>query len=147
MHPYLVFIFLGLVAAQDVNYPDPSIPCGSTSDSGSSSGDNLCPSPDLYCKPDDTECADLTRCSGRCAFKNMFVRCGGFRLPGPAPCEYDETCADDPRNPESCGMACDAPGVCISQRMVECVDDTGCPDGQWCYEDVKGQTGFSKVCM
>ncbi|KAK0384273.1 hypothetical protein NLU13_8361 [Sarocladium strictum] len=146
MLPRFIF-FLGLIAAaaaaayEVVNYPDPSIPCGAEL--------GLCPRPDLYCKPDDTECADLTRCPGACAYKNTFVYCGGFRLPGPEPCEGEEggRCLDDPRNPESCGMACDGPGICLSEDATECHDDGDCPSGQWCYEDGKGQTGHAKVCM
>jgi hypothetical protein len=139
MLSHLIFVFLGLVAAQEVNYPDPAVPCGA--DIG------LCPKPDLYCKPDDTECADLTRCRGTCAYKNIFVYCGGYRIPGPEPCEKGENCIDDPRNPESCGMACDGPGVCLSDDMTECEEDGDCQEGQWCYEDTKEQTGFAKVCM
>lgn len=135
----LIFVFLGLAVAQEFNYPDPPVPCGA--DIG------LCPSDDQFCKADDTECADLTRCAGTCVFKNVFVFCGGFSIE-PKPCEAGETCADDPRSPESCGMACDHPGICLSDDITECEDDSGCPEGQWCYENAKYDVPPSgKVCM
>jgi hypothetical protein len=66
---------------------------------------------------------------------NEYPSCGGFRI-DPAPCPSGSYCADDPRNPFDCGMACDAPGICIPRDAAICGGFAGleCPAGLECYD-------------
>jgi hypothetical protein len=45
-------------------------------------------------------------------------------------------CLDDPRTPESCGQACDKPGICLPAEGIECGGFVGkqCPQGLFCYD-------------
>ncbi|KAG7126769.1 hypothetical protein HYQ44_000489 [Verticillium longisporum] len=48
-----------------------------------------------------------------------YQSCGGFRV-APAPrCPKGTACLDDPRI-DGCGMACDAPGICIPNKAPQC---------------------------
>ena len=90
-----------------------------------------CP-PDTICVPDSDDCADLNRCPGSCEFRNKYPSCGGFRVE-PLPCEEGATCKDDPRLPDSCGMACDMAGICVPDDAPSCVGGAACPPGLYCY--------------
>lgn len=67
--------------------------------------------------------------------RNEYPSCGGFRVT-PVNCPDGSYCADDPRNPFSCGMACDAPGICIPKTAQICgaLANVECPDGLTCYD-------------
>ena len=99
-------------------------------------------------------CTDLNRCLGTCKPKWLPVQtsttsltkptatptrtypsCGGFR-PSPVPCPDDSFCADDPRKPSGCGMACDMPGICIPKKAPKCGGFAGipCPSGFQCFD-------------
>ncbi|KAM0271124.1 hypothetical protein ACHAQH_009191 [Verticillium albo-atrum] len=59
-----------------------------------------------------------------------YQSCGGFRV-APAPrCPRGTVCLDDPRK-DGCGMACDAPGICIPKKAPQCGGFFGraCPYG------------------
>ncbi|KAH6897364.1 hypothetical protein B0T10DRAFT_602693 [Thelonectria olida] len=131
-------VLAALSTAQQLNYADPTIPCG---------GDNPpCPA-DTYCVPDAADCAG--DCLGVCVFRNTYQHCGGFTVE-PNLCDSDDHhCVDDPRNPESCGMACDAPGICVDPNLKKCQCNKDCPEGLWCYAWDKGCTGKNckKVCL
>ncbi|KAK3360477.1 hypothetical protein B0T25DRAFT_496385 [Lasiosphaeria hispida] len=62
-----------------------------------------------------------------------YPSCGGFRIQ-PRNCAEDEICIDDPYS-GGCGMACDAPGICV--KPVFCGGFAGfrCADGRRCIED------------
>lgn len=100
-------------------------------------GFKIAPCPeDTVCIPNANSCTNLNRCAGTCHFKNNYRSCGGFR-PAPAPsCPRGTICKDDPRFPDSCGMACDAPGICLPKRQRTCGGFAGlrCPDGLHCYD-------------
>lgn len=120
---------LGLAAAQQS--PD-GRPCGS----------KMAPCPaDTECVPNDPKCTNVNRCAGTCQFKNQYQTCGGFRMEPPPPCKKDTHCIDDPRIPGSCGMACDAPGICAPKKAPTCAGYTGekCPEGLWCYDDLRDE--------
>lgn len=88
---------------------------------------------DQGCVPDSPGCADLDRCPGTCLFKNKYAACGRG-----VPCEAGTECRDDPRRPTgSCGLACDAPGICVPPRQCGGLVGSGCPKGLYCY-DVPG---------
>uniref|UniRef100_A0A8H7N4L0 WAP domain-containing protein n=1 Tax=Bionectria ochroleuca TaxID=29856 RepID=A0A8H7N4L0_BIOOC len=117
---------------------------------GRSCGFKIAPCPnDMYCKPDSDTCTNLNRCPGWCDWKNVYPSCGGFRInPGPPPCdETTEKCKDDPRNPNSCGMACDAPGICVPNKQPRCNprNPRGCPKGLFCYSTKGRGVGWSDV--
>ncbi|KFA51321.1 hypothetical protein S40293_04390 [Stachybotrys chartarum IBT 40293] len=100
------------------------------------------------CTPIDPLCTDTSRCRGICtAPQQTYASCGGFRVQ-PQGCSEGYTCRDDPRR-SGCGMACDMPGICISDSQPTCggfrggvclrimtkiniamVLDTVCP---WCH--------------
>ncbi|KPM34611.1 hypothetical protein AK830_g11957 [Neonectria ditissima] len=94
-----------------------------------------CPE-DARCIPDSKDCTNLKRCRGTCHFKNYYQQCGGFRVSPSPPCPGRTKCKDDPRLPDSCGMACDAPGICISPKLPQCGGFAGftCPYGLYCYD-------------
>ncbi|RDA91947.1 hypothetical protein CP533_1351 [Ophiocordyceps camponoti-saundersi (nom. inval.)] len=91
-----------------------------------------CPSNSI-CVPSSPDCADLNKCKGTCQKK--YPSCGGFRIK-PVNCDKDSECVDDPRFPNSCGMACDAPGICIPKKAPSCSGFAGlrCPRGLTCYD-------------
>lgn len=93
-----------------------------------------CPN-DLTCIPDNPTCTNTYRCKGTCAFKNKYPPCGGNSL-NPPKCDENSTCQDDPRLPDSCGMACDFLGICIPKDTLFCGGFAGfqCPPGKFCYD-------------
>ncbi|KAL5353614.1 hypothetical protein ACLOAV_001651 [Pseudogymnoascus australis] len=112
---------LGLVQASDLGRP-----CGR----------KIAPcSEDMACVPNNNHCTDLNRCLGTCQFTNTYPSCGGFRVE-PVTCADSQVCVDDPRTPESCGMACDAPGICLPKTEIQCGGFVGksCPEGLFCYD-------------
>lgn len=124
--PILITVWAILASAQ-VNYPDPYILCGANSTA-------QCPI-DTYCVPDLDICTDLARCPATCVYKNKYQLCGGNGI-HPVQCDDSEVCIDDPRNPYSCGQACDGPGVCLPKELTPCDDQgsgSGCEEGLWCY--------------
>ncbi|KAF4121947.1 hypothetical protein GMORB2_1787 [Geosmithia morbida] len=94
----------------------------------------------LTCQPVSDSCTDVNRCSGRCFFdsssnvnkKKPYTLCGGFRV-NPATCEDGHQCCDDPRDAHNCGMACDKPGICVSNDAVRYYPADPCPDGLTYY--------------
>ncbi|KAG6034684.1 hypothetical protein E4U41_006448 [Claviceps citrina] len=94
-----------------------------------------CPS-DQLCAPDSPDCVNLNRCSGTCQFKNKYISCGGFRVSPVEPCPFGTECRDDPRVPDGCGLACDAPGICLPVKRRSCGGFAGlrCPKGLYCYD-------------
>ncbi|KAH7145677.1 proteinase inhibitor I1, Kazal [Dactylonectria estremocensis] len=126
-------------AAAEPNQPYPPISCGVAS--------QACPF-DTYCIPDDS--ASRGNDIGSCAFRNSYQRCGGHTA-HPSPCDAPKAvCVDDPRTPESCGMACDRPGICLElPDLPVCACHGDCPDGQWCYLWRKDgcKDDCSKVCL
>ncbi|KAG6190712.1 hypothetical protein E4U36_002065 [Claviceps purpurea] len=93
-----------------------------------------CPS-DQLCVPDSPECTNLNNCLGTCQFRNSYMACGGFRSQ-PVKCPSGTECRDDPRVPESCGLACDVPGICMPKKAPSCAGFAGraCPKGLQCYD-------------
>ncbi|KAF2092672.1 hypothetical protein NA57DRAFT_62198 [Rhizodiscina lignyota] len=60
--------------------------------------------------------------------------CGGFRIT-PLPCPKDDVCIDDPRS-GGCGMACDAPGICVKDVPCKVRDGKrSCSKGMICVDD------------
>ena len=58
----------------------------------------------------------------------------------PLPCAAGEICIDDPYR-SGCGMACDAPGICV--KPVACgaydeLDRRSCKDGKKCVKIPSG---------
>jgi hypothetical protein len=64
--------------------------------------------------------------------------CGGERLV-PKNCPEGFRCIDDARI-GGCGMACDAPGICV-EEVVPCAGKMGrkCPEGLECYDDSRDE--------
>ena len=86
------------------------------------------------------KCPTDMKCSSRqCVWRNSYPSCGGFRV-APAPtCPSGSTCQDDPREPDSCGMACDKPGICVPNNAPKCGGFAGfvCPTSPkalYCYD-------------
>ncbi|KAI5457432.1 hypothetical protein BGZ63DRAFT_321890, partial [Mariannaea sp. PMI_226] len=106
-----------------------------------------CPD-DTYCQPDEnSDC--VGQCPGYCVFRNSYPSCGGHTI-GPNPCpNKTDLCVDDPRTPGSCGMACDATGICLDADVKECNHHGHCHSGLWCYPLKKGCTGkkCKRICM
>ncbi|KAF7553835.1 hypothetical protein G7Z17_g3335 [Cylindrodendrum hubeiense] len=99
-------------------------------------GFKIAPCPDkTVCTPNSPYCTDLNRCAGTCVPQKEYPSCGGFRV-NPPKCPKGSTCKDDPRIPGSCGMACDAPGICIPNKAPSCSGFAGlvCPKGLTCYD-------------
>ena len=64
-----------------------------------------------------------------------YQSCGGHRVQQ-VPCPAHQICIDDPRQ-GGCGMACDAPGICVTPDTF-CGGFAGfrCKDGKkWCVDD------------
>lgn len=93
----------------------------------------------------DNDCTYDMRCDKQldnteayCVYRNLYQSCGG-NTPIPTTCDDDKngrstTCLDDPRK-EGCGMACDAPGICLPKDVPWCGGFIGkaCPEGLFCY--------------
>ncbi|OBT99179.1 hypothetical protein VE01_02628 [Pseudogymnoascus verrucosus] len=77
-------------------------------------------SEDMTCVPNKPSCTNPNTCLGTCQFTNTYQSCGGHRI-NPPICKKGEVCIDDPRQPESCGQACDGPGICLPEVGIECV--------------------------
>lgn len=70
------------------------------------------------------------------AAAHEYPPCGGHR-PNPPECPPYSTCKDDPRIQDSCGMACDQPGICIPDNAPSCAGFAGrqCPNKKLrCYD-------------
>lgn len=66
-----------------------------------------------------------------------YPSCGGL-TDKPHECNTQSVCMDDPREPNSCGMACDVPGICIPRNAATCQTGTEtCPQGQKCFGDLR----------
>jgi hypothetical protein len=104
--------------------------------SGRPCGLKVAPCPeDQHCIPNEPGCDDPNRCIGHCEFTNTYPSCGGHRAE-PLDCDASADCRDDPREPDSCGMACDIPGICIPKDHATCDPSQGmgsCPGGLFCY--------------
>ncbi|PFH63381.1 hypothetical protein XA68_12345 [Ophiocordyceps unilateralis] len=89
---------------------------------------------DTRCVPRHPDCHDLQRCAGTCERIDRYPSCGGFTVT-PHNCDDASTCIDDPRFPESCGMACDAPGICVPKNTPRCggYEGPNCPQGLHCF--------------
>jgi hypothetical protein len=101
---------------------------------GRSCGFKIAPCPkDQKCAPNDEGCSDIGTCPGHCVFTNEYPDCGGHR-PNPPSCPAGTACVDDVRIP-GCGMACDRPGICVSESQPRCDFTNGyyCPRGLYCY--------------
>ncbi|KAG6011614.1 hypothetical protein E4U43_008211 [Claviceps pusilla] len=115
-------------------------------------GFKIAPCPDdQICVPDSPRCSNLDRCPGTC----QYVPCGGFRAT-PVTCPPGTECRDDPRTPRGCGLACDAPGICISLNAPPCAGFAGlaCPAGYHCYDvpydgcdPLKGGADCLGICL
>ncbi|KAH6603144.1 hypothetical protein Trco_007919 [Trichoderma cornu-damae] len=119
---------ISLASAQDPSDSQVGRPCGF----------KIAPCPDdMKCVPDRPGCPNINICPGHCEFKNRYPSCGGFR-PRPHKCNKNSECKDDPRLPPNCGMACDAPGICIPKDAPICGGIAGfaCPDGLFCYDEL-----------
>ncbi|OBT71458.1 hypothetical protein VF21_10600 [Pseudogymnoascus sp. 05NY08] len=117
----LTALALGLVHASDLGRP-----CGL----------KIAPcSGDMTCVPNKPSCTNTNTCLGTCRFTNTYQSCGGHRV-NPPICKEDEVCLDDPRTPESCGQACDKPGICLPAKEIQCGGFVGksCPQGLFCYD-------------
>ncbi|KJZ77260.1 hypothetical protein HIM_03581 [Hirsutella minnesotensis 3608] len=112
-------------------------------ENGRPCGLKIAPCPDTdFCRPVNPRCTDLNRCRGVCTRKPKrpyppqgdYKSCGGFRAT-PVTCDAGSTCRDDPRK-GGCGMACDAPGICIPDNAPKCAGFAGfqCPQGLTCYD-------------
>jgi hypothetical protein len=99
-------------------------------------------SSDSICQPDDPSCTDLTTCRGTCTLRNRYRSCGGFRIQ-PRNCFSGQTCIDDTRIPGNCGMACDAPGICVSNSAATCGKARKCRRGLWCYTDPRTECALN----
>ena len=86
---------------------------------------------------------------------NTYPPCGGFR-PTPLPCAAGEICIDDPYR-SGCGMACDAPGICVKPVACGVYDGFGgrtCRDRKKCVkipsgdcELVRGGESCPMICV
>lgn len=66
---------------------------------------------------------------------NEYPPCGGFRITPPLECpDPDSICMSDPRL-GGCGLACDAPGICVVPLFCGGFAGFGCPDGLECWDD------------
>lgn len=69
------------------------------------------------CATINPACYSLDVCYGVCknepVYKpSKYPSCGGFTAT-PSTCSEPNICIDDPRRGQSCGMACDMPGICV----------------------------------
>lgn len=132
MQRFCNVLFAALLASQPTYAQRDSRPCGL----------KIAPCPiDQECHADSEDCADLNRCLGHCTWSNHYEDCGGFRAI-PKHCDRWSVCIDDPREPESCGMACDIPGICVSKHAETCDGDDDCSDGLFCYETKEWVVGY-----
>ncbi|EQL00111.1 hypothetical protein G6O67_003399 [Ophiocordyceps sinensis] len=73
--------------------------------------------------------------------KPLYPACGGHTVK-PLSCDEKSICVDDPRNPRSCGMACDVPGICIPKSVQTCEHPgQACFKGLRCYKDPRAECG------
>ncbi|KAL2129562.1 hypothetical protein VTI74DRAFT_7611 [Chaetomium olivicolor] len=107
-----------------------------------------CPSGEV-CKKVDPACDRGENCLGYCVPslsttlirskttalppKPTYQSCGGFRA-SPVECPKDEICIDDPYS-GGCGMACDAPGICVKPVFCGGIAGVQCEDGKKCVDD------------
>lgn len=98
----------------------PPSPSGSTSAPGARCGMILANCPEgQYCATTNPSCYSLDVCYGICNLEpvykpSRYPSCGGFTVaPNPNACSEPNICIDDPRRANSCGMACDMPGICV----------------------------------
>ncbi|KAK5996063.1 hypothetical protein PT974_04490 [Cladobotryum mycophilum] len=119
-------------------------------------GFKIAPCPqDMACIPNSPACTDLNNCLGTCTTLRKYPPCGGHR-PDPPQCDKQSVCIDDLRVPGSCGMKCDAPGICVSKKVSTCGGIAGrrCPKGLDCYDDprdecdpTKGGRDCTGICL
>ncbi|KAK3373117.1 hypothetical protein B0T24DRAFT_678594 [Lasiosphaeria ovina] len=64
---------------------------------------------------------------------STYAPCGGFRITQECPYK-DQICIDDPRS-QGCGMACDAPGICVTPVFCGGFIGRACLDGKRCIDD------------
>ena len=104
-----------------------------------------CPS-NWTCSRLEPECTRGENCAGVCVpavapssistvepIPTSYQSCGGRRIQ-PLECPENHICMDDPYR-SGCGMACDAPGICVPP--VACGSKTGglCTNGRQCVDD------------
>lgn len=137
-------------------------------------GFKIAPCPSSWtCSRLDPECTRGENCAGVCVpstaatfttsvtavtataavpLPSTYQSCGGRRAQ-PVECPEDHICMDDPRR-GGCGMACDAPGICV--LPVACGSKTGllCASGKMCVDDPRddcwpeeGGKDCSGVCV
>ncbi|KAK0728857.1 hypothetical protein B0T26DRAFT_639862 [Lasiosphaeria miniovina] len=100
-----------------------------------------CPSAQR-CQALDPTCTLGVNCLGYCTVTSTstarprastYAPCGGFRITQECPCK-DQICIDDPRS-QGCGMACDAPGICVTPVFCGGFIGRACLDGKRCIDD------------
>ncbi|KAJ9149182.1 hypothetical protein NKR19_g5730 [Coniochaeta hoffmannii] len=65
---------------------------------------------------------------------STYQSCGGFRIQQ-KPCPTGQICIDDPYR-GGCGMACDAPGICVTPTFCGGFAGLRCRDGRkMCVDD------------
>jgi hypothetical protein len=64
---------------------------------------------------------------------HTYESCGGFRIQQ-KPCPSGQICVDDPYR-AGCGMACDAPGICVTPTFCGGFAGFACKDGRKCVDD------------
>jgi hypothetical protein len=91
-----------------------------------------------------------TRASSSAVPTQTYSSCGGFRAT-PLNCAEGELCIDDPYA-GGCGMACDAPGICV--KPISCGEKDACDNGKKCvtvpYQGCDGGDdveGCLKLCV
>lgn len=62
-----------------------------------------------------------------------YESCGGFRVQ-PRDCPAGQICVDDPFS-GGCGMACDAPGICVTPTFCGGFAGVRCEGGLTCVDD------------
>ncbi|KAI4599991.1 hypothetical protein KJ359_001092 [Pestalotiopsis sp. 9143b] len=123
--------------------------CTAPLDDARACGLRIAPCDDgTVCVPNDPSCIDTDRCLGKCyplptstvetrkAPTTTYQACGGEAIT-PNHCPADYQCIDDPRK-GGCGLACDAPGICVPNDYPACSGFVGrsCPEGSGleCYD-------------
>jgi hypothetical protein len=66
-----------------------------------------------------------------------YESCGGLRVE-PKPCPQEQICIDDPYS-TGCGMACDAPGICVTPTFCGGYANVKCKHGKKCVEDPRDE--------
>ncbi|KAK3377428.1 hypothetical protein B0H63DRAFT_477190 [Podospora didyma] len=74
-----------------------------------------------------------TKITSTKAPRPTYPPCGGFRIQQTCP-EKDQICIDDPYS-GGCGMACDAPGICVKPTFCGGIAGFRCADGKMCIDD------------